>query len=247
MNCLRFRDEFNAFLRFVWRPQLVRRVPRALSVTGWLADWWPTIRLSRLLAWAGALWVLNLLVLGPLVLAVFELSGATHRISVHNLPWLQAILWAPLVEELLFRFWLRRPWMALWLVPLLVRVLFNGLAWWSGSLLALTVVVTWWVSARTTPTGASGYQWLRRYRRSFPFVMHLSALAFAALHIKNFVFVEMAWWMMVVLVAPQWVTGLALSWVRVQRGIGASILLHSVFNAGPLTVAWLALQWVGDA
>ena len=246
MTALRFRDDFKQFLTVVRRPSLARRVPRRVAVTGWLGDWWPNIRLPRLLAWAATLWVLNILVLGPLVLTVFELSGATHRISVHNLPWLQALLWAPVVEEMLFRFGLRRPVMALGLIPLLVIVLLNGLAWWANSLLALTIALLWWVSARTVAPRALGYQWLRRYRRVFPFVMHLSVLGFAGLHIKNFVFVEVEWWMMVVLVTPQWVTGLALSWVRMQRGVGASILLHSFFNAGPLSVVWVALQMMGD-
>jgi len=247
MTAQRFREDFKQFLLFVRRPSLARRVPRSLAVAGWLGDWWPNIRLPRLLAWAAALWVLNILVLGPLVLVVFELSGATHRISVHNLPWLQAILWAPIVEEMLFRFGLRRPVMALGLVPLMVFVLLNGVAWWASSLLALAVLTVWWLSAHTHTPSATGYQWLRRYRAAFPWVLHLSVLAFAALHIKNFVFDEMAWWMMVVLVAPQWVTGLVLSWIRVQRGIGATMLLHGIFNAGPLSVAWLALQLLGDA
>jgi len=247
MTALRFRDEFKQFLMFVLRPSLARRVPRHLAATGWLCDWWPNIRLPRLLAWAATLWVLNILVLGPLVLTVFQLSGATHRISVHNLPWLQAILWAPVVEEMLFRFGLRRPAMALVLVPLMLFVLLNGLAWWASSLLAMAVLCVWWFSARTHGPSARGYQWLRRYRTVFPWVLHVSVLAFAALHIKNFVFDEMEWWMMVVLVAPQWVTGLVLSWIRVQRGIGGTMLLHGMFNAGPLSVAWLALWLLGDA
>jgi hypothetical protein len=247
MTALLFRDDFKRFLRFIVRPSLARRVPRSLNVTGWLVDWWPNIRLRRLLAWAATLWALNILVLGPLVLTVFELSGATHRISVHNLPWLQAILWAPVVEEMLFRFGLRRPMLALALVPLMIFVLLNGVAWWASSLLALSVLTVWWLSARTRVPSARGYRWLRRYRAVFPWVLHLSVLAFAALHLKNFIFDEMAWWMMVVLVAPQWVTGLVLSWIRVQRGVGAAMLLHGIFNAGPLSVAWLALQLLGDS
>ena len=77
--------------------------------------------------------------------------------------------------------------------------------------------------------------------------MHLSVLAFAGLHIHNYEFVELPWWMMLVLVLPQWVTGLALCWIRVQRGIGSAILVHAFFNAGPLAVAWLALQAAGEA
>jgi hypothetical protein len=246
MTTQRFRDEFRLFLAFIRRPSLVRRVPRSLTVTSWLGDWWPDIRLSRLLAWAATLWVLNVLVLGPVVLAVFELSGATHRINVNDLPWLQAILWAPLVEEMLFRFGLRRPVMVLGLVPLMTIVLLNGLAWWANSLLVLTVLGVWWFSVHTHAPSANGYKWLRRYCSVFPWVVHLSVLAFAALHIKNFVFDEMAWWMMAVLVTPQWVTGLVLSWIRVQRGVGTAMLLHGIFNAGPLSVVWVALQWLGD-
>ncbi len=238
----RFREDFKQFLSFVWRPSVKRHVSPTTRVSGWLTDWWPNITLVRLLAWAGTLWAINLLVLGPAVLAVFEMSGAAHRISVHNLPWLQAILWAPLVEELLFRFGLRRPAIALWLVPLMVVVLLNGLTWWASSLLATSVLCVWWVCARTTALHAWSYRWLRWYLRAFPFVLHASVLGFAALHIKNFEFTEMEGWMMVVLVTPQWVTGLVLSWIRVQRGVGAAILLHGLFNAGPLAVAWLALQ-----
>ena len=84
--------------------------------------------------------------------------------------------------------------------------------------------------------------WLRRYRVAFPYVFHLVALAFAAVHIKNFIFIEVQWWMMVVLVAPQWLTGLVLGWIRVQRGVGSAMLLHGVFNAGPLLLVWVALQ-----
>jgi hypothetical protein len=98
----------------------------------------------------------------------------------------------------------------------------------------------------TMPTG-SGWKWLRTYRWSFPVVMHASVLAFAALHIHNYEFDALPWWMMAVLVLPQWVTGLALCWIRVQRGIGAAILVHAFFNAGPLGVAWLALQLTDGA
>jgi len=44
------------------------------------------------------------------------------------------------------------------------------------------------------------------------------------------------------LVTPQWLTGLVLGWMRVQRGVVAAMILHALFNLGPLTVAWLALK-----
>ena len=201
---------------------------------------------ARLLGWAVTLWAVNLLALGPFVLAVFEQSGATHRIDVSNLPWLQAIFWGPVVEELLFRYGLRRPAAAFWMTPLLALVLVYGLVWWATALLVIVVLLSCWSAQSMRPPSAAAYRWMRRYARAFPLVFHAVALAFAAVHLRNFVFNEIAGWMMIVLVAPQWVTGLVLGWVRVTRGVGASMLLHGAFNTGPLLVAWLAFQLLGD-
>jgi membrane protease YdiL (CAAX protease family) len=44
-------------------------------------------------------------------------------------------------------------------------------------------------------------------------------------------------------VLPQWVTGLVLGWMRVRFGIGSSMALHGLFNAGPMTLMWLATQY----
>ncbi|MBZ1349613.1 CPBP family intramembrane metalloprotease [Alcaligenaceae bacterium LF4-65] len=248
---LPFREELVHCLRFIRRPTLTRafanRSAGARGGGAWHADWWPGISVKRLLAWAALLWFVNIVLLGPLVLGVFELSGASHRIDVHNLPWFQALLWAPIVEELLFRFGLRRPVHALWLVPVLILVFLNGMQWWAGSLLGLSVLVLWWLARWDVMPSVWSWSWLRAYCKVFPWVMHASVVAFAALHLHNFKFEQMAWWMMVVLVLPQWVTGLVLAWMRVERGIGAAILLHGLFNAGPLAVAWVALQFANAA
>lgn len=247
MTGMRFRDEFRQFLRFVRRPSLKRQVKHPTPVSGWVADWWPAYAPKRLLAWAGALWLINIVLLGPLVLTVYEMSGASHRISVHNLPWFQALLWAPIVEELIFRFGLRRPALGLLVTPVLIYVFLNGFAWWASSLVLAVVLMLCWSMRTTEMPRGSAWKWLRTYRRIFPWVLHASVLAFAALHLHNYEFEQIPWWMMAVLVLPQWVTGLALCWVRIQRGIGSAILMHAMFNGGPLCVAWLALQLGGDA
>ncbi len=242
MKNVSFRTEFSECLTFIRHPGLARQLPHAPPVSGWMADWLPAIRWKRLLAWAAMLWLINIFALGPLVLAVFEMSGATHRINVHHLPWFQAIVWAPIVEELLFRFGLRRPFQAVWIIPVMVVVLLNGLAWWSSCLLVAAVALCLWSSARSTGPGGGSWRWLRRYRAAFPYVFHLIAVTFAAVHIRNYIYVDLEWWMMVVLVTPQWVTGLVLGWMRVRRGVATSMLLHALFNAGPLCLAWTALQ-----
>ena len=238
----RLRDEWALCWRFVRRPRLQRVVHAAPPSIGRLRDWVPSFRLGRLFGWAVTLWVLNIFVLGPFVLEAFEASGATHRFNVNDLPWLQAILWAPLVEELLFRYCLRRPLSFIWVTPLMSVVLVFGMKTWASWLLAFTVGLAVLLSYVTKPPKAWAFRWGRRYRGVFPWVFHLVALSFAAVHLRNFVFTEVQWWMMMILVTPQWLTGLVLGWTRVQRGVVASMLLHAMFNLGPLTIVWLALK-----
>ncbi|MGB7525052.1 MAG: CPBP family glutamic-type intramembrane protease, partial [Castellaniella sp.] len=84
----------------------------------------------------------------------------------------------------------------------------------------------------------------RLMRRAYPLLFHVAALAFAAVHLFNFRLNAMALVLLPLLVLPQWVTGLVLGWMRVRRGLGASIALHAIFNGGPLLliglILWLA-------
>lgn len=230
------------FLAFVRRPVLAGRRPSGmgLPVDNGRADWLRLPRLRRMLVWAGLLWLVSLLVFSPLIISVAETGGATHRMVLHQWLWLHAIAWAPLTEELVFRYWLRRPWLGVALLPPLIAVLVNGPTWWTGSLLALVLAVLWWPRSRhRVPRKA--WRPLRAYCRFFPWVFHLSALAFAGMHLINFNLGHLAWWLMPVLVLPQWLAGLVLGWVRTRAGIGAAIVLHGIYNAGPVLVLMLAM------
>jgi membrane protease YdiL (CAAX protease family) len=41
-------------------------------------------------------------------------------------------------------------------------------------------------------------------------------------------------------------TGLVLSWMRTRRGIGTSIAMHAMFNAGPVLVVLALLKWAPE-
>src|SRR5690554_5747527 len=111
---LRFRDELRDFMRFIVRPTLgPRTAPRRLG-TQVGADWLSGLELGRLLKWALFLWAINLIFLGPIAVAAATAGGAQHRLNIHAIPWMQALLWAPIVEELVFRYGLRRIGHALW-------------------------------------------------------------------------------------------------------------------------------------
>lgn len=243
-----FRQEFADFRRFLFDPRLGPRLRRSGDGPAWMADWQLNCRWTRLLAWAFCLWGINLLVLGPLALMAAGQGGATHRINIDNLPVLTAILWAPLVEELLFRYGLRRPAQALWIVPVMAVAVFYGPQLWTGFLVVAVAALAWHLTRTGSWPGAAGWRWRRRYVRVFGKVFHLASLTFAAIHLINYTSIgQMPYWLVPLLILPQWVTGLVVGWMRVRRGIGAAIALHALFNGGPVLTIWLLLKLLGGA
>ena len=247
---LPFMHELRNFVRFLRNPtpssRLSARVSGAIPINGWQADWSGGISFKRLLQWALALWAINLFVLGPVAVSAAGVGGSVHRMDLGNLPWLTALLWAPLVEELAFRYGLRRPLQALWFVPLMLFVVIMGPQGWTIGLLVLAVFVAWRGVLITRPY-MGDTQWRRDYSQRFGWAFHLSALGFAGMHLNNFNLGAMPFWLMPALVLPQYLTGLVLGWMRVRLGIGAAIALHALFNAGPLLLVWLVVTYMPEA
>lgn len=209
------------------------------------APWW------RIVNWALLLWVVNLVVFAPLALSAAQATGAQHRLNIHNLPWLTALLWAPLIEELTFRYVLRRPAMLWWFVPFMAAVLVQGPGLTSGLMAALAflllVAPLWYVQGHRWQAGWTlSWRNRRRVRGAYPWLFHLSAIAFAAVHLYNFRYNDMELFLLPLLVLPQWATGLVLGWIRVRRGIGTSMCLHAVFNSGPLLLLALVLHYAPE-
>lgn len=240
----KFRSELRDFLSFVRRPRLAPRLQGSPGGDGFWRDWFPAVRFTRLLQWALLMWAINLLFLGPIAVAAAGMGGATHRLNLDSIPWLTALLWAPVAEELVFRYGLRRFKHLWWLLPLALAAMFNGPGFAGGLYLAAFLMLCWvpygaaWATARRPLPWA----WRRGYAGYFPWTFHLSSLAFSAVHLYNFNLAQTPLWLLPLLVLPQWVTGMVLGWLRVRRGIGASILLHAIFNGGPLLLLWLALS-----
>jgi len=245
----RFWSELADFWRFVRCPLPGRRLPPRRLGSSLAVDWRTGVGLGRILAWAVVLWLLNLCLLGPIAAVVAAQAGAAHRLNLHNLPWFNALLWAPVVEEMLFRYGLRRPMRALWLSPGLGLAIWRGPCVWTIVLMALLLLAGRWPLRWQAVSRQRGYiKRCRFYRAHFGLVFHGAALAFAAMHSSNFALGSAAYWALPFLVLPQWVTGLVLGWIRVRRGIGASMVLHAVFNSGPVLLIWALLHgFVGRA
>ncbi len=244
----RFRDELRNFFRFVLRPRFGPRLPGRRAGDGCWEDWFPGLPIGRLFKWACFLWAVNLVFLGPIAVMAAGAGGATHRLDIHNIPWLQALLWAPVVEELVFRYGLRRPAQAWWLVPAAVAAMFMGATWWAILLVTAILALCWipYLLGMAYTRRSMPWRYRLAYRRWFPWVFHLASLLFAGVHLYNFNLHQTPLWLMPLLVLPQWLTGLVLSWLRIKRGIGASMLLHAIFNGGPLLLVWLVLRFVPE-
>lgn len=243
-----FRAELRDFFVFLRRPAAGPRLPGQASGDGIWRDWFPSLNLKRLTQWALLMWAINLLFFGPIAVMAAGMGGATHRLNLDNIPWMTALLWAPITEELVFRYGLRRLKGLIVLLPLALAAMLHGPGLPGGLYLAAFLMLAWaphgmaWRGARRPLPWA----WRRRYMHRFPWAFHLSSLVFSGVHLYNFNLGQTPWWLLPLLVLPQWVTGMVLGWLRVRRGIGASILLHAVFNGGPLLLVWLALQAAPD-
>jgi len=242
------RREVRQFLSFVRRPRLAPRPAGRRAADGFWQDWFPAVSLGRLLQWALLMWAVNLLFLGPIAVMAAGLGGATHRLNLHNIPWLTALLWAPLVEELVFRYGLRRVKNLWWLLPPAVAAMLSGPGLAGGLLVAAFMAACWLPYGAYRPLARNPLPWSirRRYVRAFPWAFHLASVAFSAVHLYNFNLAQTPAWLLPLLVLPQWVTGMVLGWQRVRHGIGAAIVLHAIFNGGPLLLVWLVLQAVPD-
>lgn len=243
------REELRDFWHFVRAPSLSPRQHMRMggrdNLNGWEADWRSGPGFKRLLQWAAVLWAVNLFVLGPVAVGAAGLGGSGHRLDIHNIPWVLGLLWAPLVEELAFRYGLRRPVQALWFVPVVFIAVIMGMQGWTVGLIGLALVVAQWSLRRAKPVANT--LWRRLYSHRFSWMFHLSAVGFAAMHLGNFNLGTTPYWLMPALVLPQFFTGLVLGWMRVRRGIGAAIQLHALFNAGPLLMVWLIVTLAPDS
>lgn len=214
----------------------------AVPAFSWLKDWrfrmtWKPFVYIVLLILA-----VNMFLLTPIVIAAYSISGVVSRIEFSPSLFLYAIAWAPLVEELLFRYFLRRPSLVWWWLPMMVVVILASASSIGIIVLVLMLAVAaWWAPGvfkiRLT---ARSYKWCRAYRRHFFWVLHISVLIFAMMHLFNYSKIENApFWALPLLILPQWFVGLFLAWARMRYGILQSVCLHMAYNSVPLIIATL--------
>ena len=165
--------------------------------------------------------LLDLLCMLPLValigtieqLGLVDLEDHALRDALEQFPiWAIAsfvIIIGPFFEELIFRLHLSRRWN-----------LIAGLMEWST--IAMEKVL------RTEAAERVKAKWDRFYRWFF----YLNAAAFALFHIMNFQAIDLPWWIVPLIVLPQFIAGLYFGYIRVKNGnMLWSVGLHALHNA----------------
>lgn len=245
-----FKEQLRDFLSFLTAPDFKRGYGRETG-DGWFKDWQLTLPWKRMFQWAALMWVINILLLGPIAVFVSSEVGADNRLRFSYILIPLAVIWAPLVEEILFRYNLRRPLLALWMVPVMIFVLLNQ-ATITATVTLITVLAIVLILYPSIGLNSSGQRWrlpfgfLRAYRKHFVWIMHLAVFSFAYIHVFNYELSLAHIPITVLLVLPQWVCGLVLMWMRMRYGIANAIYLHAIYNAGPV-IAVMLLHFLGQS
>lgn len=149
---------------------------------------------------------------------------------------LLAVIVAPAFEEVLFRYYITKPLLALVFLTMLggimIYILLSAFSLPSFLAIAISIVA---VLTSVFIMSRSGQReaFIKKYNAFFPYVFYASAVIFAIVHISNFN-TEFPWYWSPILVFPQFFLALYLGYVRVRNGLRYSILFHAINNIIPM-------------
>ncbi|AFZ83122.1 CAAX amino protease [Candidatus Kinetoplastidibacterium crithidiae] len=197
------------------------------------------IKFEILFFWTIVLWIINIFLLGPISYNFSKIIGAHHKTEFINIPMYIGILWAPLIEEMLFRYpLLCNPVQFVVTLPFFILLLLTGPSYYNLFLLFLLILVC--VYFRVKNSFSIIFDW-NYYILYYQIIFYIFSVLFAFIHVFNFSFDDskLNLFFIPLLLLPQLVSGLVLGWIRVSRGIFSSIIVHSLFNGGAILLIWI--------
>lgn len=148
-----------------------------------------------------------------------------------------AVIAAPLIEEMLFRFPLkyRRGAIALSMIcfaTLSANILqLTGVSIEQATLMSVILIAVLSIILYFRLRGEN--QLDNFSNRYYPYLFYAAALLFAFAHVFNYELASDQMWMTPILVLPQMLLGLMLGFLRVKYGLWASIMAHAMNNFIP--------------
>ncbi|ETD72272.1 CAAX amino terminal protease [Pelistega indica] len=243
-----FKQDLLEYWQYMKKPTLNVRIEGRRG-SGWWSDLKIHTPFTLLFKWLIFLWGMNVFVLAPIAMGVSGSLGANHKLHSLYVPILffMAAIWAPLVEELLFRYSLRRPKLIILYVGAMIYVFSNGIRVMSLAvvMVLLALFLLFDLFNLTTEKQALPYRWRKVYIKIFPFVFHISVFIFASMHLWNYELTpgsaQKEWYLLPFLILPQWLTGSVLAWMRVRDSFVTPVVMHAMFNGVPALL--LAILW----
>ena len=149
-----------------------------------------------------------------------------------------SVILAPVIEEIIFRGFLRYP---LSVVGIVLSGLIgiagylkyiNSISWIVFGIIAAASIMLSFILYNNATLISKLEFYFKKY---FGVAFYASVVLFAYLHITNFN--EVAYWYLTpLLVLPQFVLGLFLGYVRVRNNLWASMYVHALNNLVPMTL-----------
>ena len=154
---------------------------------------------------------------------------------------LMAVIAAPFLEEFIFRGFLKYP---LSLIGIIGLLLFGVIFFFKsndyidpattlGMLFAAVGIIGWLFKSEKIQDKIK-----TNFIKYFGVIFYASVVIFAYVHIFNFNEIEY-WYYTPILVLPQFILALYLGYIRVRNNIWASIYIHALNNAIPMSIVLL--------
>ena len=150
-----------------------------------------------------------------------------------------AVIGAPVIEELIFRFPLKNKivlsFLLIGLDAIIVSIFCQAFGWRQLAIV-LPVVTTVLSIALIFFFKALQDDWYQVLDDWYPYIFFFVAGMFGFIHIYNYGEGGFEWWMTPFIVIPQFVLGLILGFIRLRIGLWACILMHAMNNAIPMSL-----------
>ncbi|MFZ6861950.1 type II CAAX prenyl endopeptidase Rce1 family protein [Undibacterium sp. Ji67W] len=168
----------------------------------------------------------------PLDSILDEWAGLESKLEINGKIALYGIVFAPIIEELVFRAGLRKAGYSLFIGPIFVAC-FAGSMLVVGALatILMSIAVIDKIRMRWVPEG-NGRRFARgrAFIRHYPYVFWLYAIGFGLVHLGNFYSSNGRDYLLVFAISAQLSAGFLFAYLRLRQGLLSSILLHSLEN-----------------
>ena len=150
----------------------------------------------------------------------------------------QSVLLAPLIEEMVFRTALRAPIYSLYVGPVLI--IFLSRATWRFNLGFIVVIIILafgayiYIKQNKRKRGMqTNFFIARQYLQHYPKIFWLYTTAFALIHIINYGINDASGFLVIFAVIPQFVAGALWGYIRLRDGLMSCMASHALANFVP--------------